>query len=149
MFHFQLKTDTFKHSVQIGRYTPAFINFNVKLCPYGFEMSDSKCHCVDALKNMLHGIECYISGQLFTRPGNAEWWMGFDHGSTLIFSQYCPFDYCRQSVKDIDLNDGSHECGFKGTGILCGRCSKGLSIMSLVLQHVQTVAPIPFRKHWD
>ena len=90
-------------------------------------MSDSKCHCVDALKNMLHGIECYISGQLFTRPGNAEWWMGFDHGSTLIFSQYSPFDYCWQSVKDIDLNDGSHECAFKGTGILCGRCSKGLS----------------------
>jgi predicted outer membrane repeat protein len=110
-----------------NRYTPAFINFYVKPCPYGFEMSDSKCHCTDALKNMLHGIECYISSQLFTRPGNAEWWMGFDNGSTLIFSQYCPFDYCRQSVKDIYLNDESHECAFKRTGILCGRCSKGLS----------------------
>ena len=108
------------------RFTQAYINFNVIPCPYGFQMSDSKCKCLDELTNVLDHIRCDIETQSFIRPTEAEWWMGFYNSTLIIFSEYCPFDYCLHNGKSIDLNKHS-QCAFKRIGILCGKCPKSLS----------------------
>ena len=108
------------------RFTQAYMNFNVIPCPYGFQMWDSKCKCLYELTRVLDHIRCDIEIQSFIRPPYPEWWMGFYNSTSIILSQYCPFDYCLQNGKSIDLNKHS-QCAFKRIGILCGKCRKGLS----------------------
>ena len=112
------------------KFKTASINYNIKQCPYGFELSDSKCKCLEALNSWLDGINCNIQSQFYTRPEKAQWWMGFKNNSIILVSQYCPF--CCQDCKRIYISRGNDkdtnkQCAFKRTGILCGKCPPHLS----------------------
>ena len=135
------------------KFNPAFTNFGVKPCLYGFELCDSKCKCLEALNSWLDGISCNIQSQSYTRPEKAQWWMGFKNNSILLVSQYCPFDYCCQDCKRTIYRIPAVEITkmpimnvhLKELGLCVGNA---LLILVIVLQSVKTVNLTLLQKLW-
>ena len=42
-------------------------------------------------------------------------------------SSHCPFHYCLPNPSPFNLSNPDTQCQFKRTGLLCGKCQKGLS----------------------
>ena len=64
-----------------------------------------------------------------------DWNVEKDYGSNIIIAShaYCPFDYCLSSEMKIFATSKSLnqdvQCAFNRTGVLCGSCSRGLSVV--------------------
>ena len=103
---------------------------NITACPTGFvqrnEDIELGCDCIEFLRE--REVICRISDLTFelTPP----LWIGYDSTSQLIFSHNsCPFDYCNSSTRVFMINDTDKLCQFQRSGILCGSCKQGLSII--------------------
>ena len=102
------------------------VNYHTS-CPPGFMLSDKarRCECEERLH--ISGISCDIGQETIQHTGNV--WLGYKNQSGLILhSSPCPFDYCtvRQQVT-FSLNNTDAQCRYNRSGLLCGRCSEGLS----------------------
>ena len=126
----------------------------LRQCPIGFNISNSQygyvCDCVETLK--VHGITCNITKKTIHR--NSRSWIGIcqyqnssdchltdtndningsDYG--IVFHKYCPYDFCIES--DVHINTGSNrscfdgdiQCAYHRTGVLCGACKDGYSMI--------------------
>ena len=88
------------------------------------------CGCIDFLRE--RDVICHISD---LTASNSLLHYGLDMTiimSQLIFSHTsCPFDYCNTSIRPFMLNDTDKLCHdqFQCSGILCGSCKQGLSIV--------------------
>ena len=103
---------------------------NITSCPTGFmqrsEDIEHGCDCINFLRE--RNVICRISDLTFelTPP----LWIGYDNTSQFIFSHdSCPFDYCNTTIRVFMLNDTDKLCQFQRSGILCGSCKQGLSIV--------------------
>ena len=57
-------------------------------------------------------------------------WIGYKNDSDcLIVHPTCPFDYCNDGKIDFKVTSPDSQCLHKRSGILCGQCTKGLSVM--------------------
>lgn len=133
--------------IKVGDYANSFIgiegnrhltvNIYVKQCPSGFELptnNQPSCTCASIFKSLKTNVTCDISHQSFTRTGTV-WIHGFpmlynltDHTGVVVHIQ-CPFDYCNQSSITLTLSDPDKQCSYGRTGILCGACGHGLSLI--------------------
>ena len=103
----------------------SIVSLNLPDCPLGFELREGKCNCISFLAEK--GITCNIDTLSFQRP--VPLWIGHRHGSILIHST-CPFDYCKTDGTDvITLNSTDVQCAFNRSGILCGSCKEGFSLV--------------------
>lgn len=108
--------------------TPVFLNITLLPCPPGLMLSGEHpiCDCRTVLSN--NGIKCnIINGKgVFTWSGNQ--WVNVSEDS-IVFGEYCPFDYCKQNNSQIDvLNNSSGQCAFNRVGRLCGGCKENYSL---------------------
>ena len=110
------------------------IHLKMKDCPFGFTNSkNSSCDCC-RLYGYNH-VYCDITTQTLKRSPPA--WIGMiekENGSNIIaFHAYCPFDYCLSSKVNLlatsDSLSQDTQCAFNRTGVLCGSCSRGLSVV--------------------
>ena len=123
-----------------GRISLQGLIMNVTLlpCPWGFTLSDTgappKCDCGEELQK--HHIDaCNITTQTITRP--PPLWIGYYHSGNdtehpvegVLVHDNCPFDYCKPEQLSIQLNDLDKQCAFNHSGILCGACQPGLSLV--------------------
>ena len=106
------------------------LHINVTNCPIGFTQrnkgTERGCEYIEFLSR--RGVVCHVSNLTFefTPP----LWIGYDNTSQLILSHNsCPFDYCNISVTAFMFNDTDKLCQFQRSGILCGSCKQGLSIV--------------------
>ena len=107
--------------------------FNITLtilpCPPGLVLDarTKSCVCDDLLS-----IKCNVSWmphpiQHSKSIGN---WIGYnDHLACIMALKECPFDYCTTSSIKFSLNESDLQCNYDRSGILCGRCKQGLSLM--------------------
>ena len=108
------------------------INVTIKMCPDGFHLSNRNiCDCLPRLKEYLTNITCDIQNVTIKRDGNTNWWLGYKN-----YSDFCPFDFCTtntvyiQVTKNMTCNkEYDKQCAFSRTGVLCGECPPGLSIV--------------------
>ena len=116
------------------KYSSLHLNIVLKLCPVGFALSNSPpyhCKCVPFLTRC--GINCYINNQTIQRPAGS--WIGLLEQSnvnvsgSILFKDSCPFDYCKPYAINVSNNSQDEQCNFNRTGILCGACPKGLSVV--------------------
>ena len=102
------------------------VNFHTS-CPPGFMLSDQarRCECEERL--LISGISCDIGQETIQHTGNV--WLGYSNQSGLILhSSPCPFDYCTAGQQvTFSLNNTDAQCRYNRSGLLCGRCSEGLS----------------------
>ena len=114
--------------------TPIFINLTLSSCPLGFylEPNSMRCTCNPKL------CSAEDTGGTFSNQGTGilylrdnVWVNAYNNGhvSGVIVHQNCPFDYCNINTDGVDLHDPDTQCTMNHTGILCGKCAPGLSLV--------------------
>ena len=97
-------------------------------CPLGFELRGSsakKCVCSQLLQS-LPKVVCDIRDETISRSGLV--WIGVGSNDTIIVSEYCPLNYCKNEMHPMILGDYDAQCNYDHSGILCGDCRAGLSL---------------------
>ena len=98
-------------------------------CPVGFVLSGEppKCNCAPAL--LEHQLRCDVLNWTIQRKGRT--WIGFyeENVSGILLHDHCPFDYCKETQMWINISSADQQCAFNRTGILCGKCKEGLSLV--------------------
>ena len=111
--------------------TPSNIILEIDIldCPPGFMLSDrGKCICSHELTHTFTDTLCDLENQLISTQGGV--WMGYDlNQSCIIAHSSCPFDYCTLSEVTFDITEPDEQCAFNRSGLLCGECAKGLSLL--------------------
>ena len=102
------------------------INVTIEYCPIGFIMVNDTCVCRSVLNTP--PISCNINSQIITRNGDV--WIGYKNNSDcLIVYQNCPFDYCNDNIIHFKVTSSNAQCLHNRSGLLCGQCVEGLSLM--------------------
>ena len=99
-------------------------------CPSGFELDQMRgvCDCSEQLITSIQNVTCNVTNLDITRLGNV--WIGTDVSeSCLLVDSSCPFDYCNSGLVSLNINDTDSQCAFNRSGLLCGQCSSGLSVL--------------------
>ena len=82
--------------------------------------------------HMQYTNQCNITNGLgqITRDSGQHFWVGFNNLShELILYSLCPFDYCVNDAKVFPLNHADVQCAYNRSGLLCGRCKEGYSLV--------------------
>ncbi len=110
---------------------PAYVEIHFLPCPVGFELSsDGACVCATALKEIV--ISCSIDTIMIQRKSSI--WLAIkskqlNSDPLQYIHQKCPYDYCRPDTFEFDLNDTDALCDHNRSGILCGACKPGYSLV--------------------
>ena len=101
-------------------------------CPPGFNISKSARSCVCEPRLTQYTNHCNITngvGQI-THDLGQQFWVGYDNQShELILHPQCPFDYCVSHTAVFPLNNTDLQCADNRSGLLCGACKKGYSLV--------------------
>ena len=114
------------------------LDVDINDCPRGFHEDElsAKCQCVPILQK--YNITCNITlpHSRFERTGNK--WLAylndsqltaFNTSQCLTAFTNCPFDYCNPSSISFDIQYPDEQCANNRSGILCGQCQPGLSLL--------------------
>ena len=107
------------------------INLTFSRCPSGMILDSTLGHCVcDSDINQISNTECNTSWMPhpIKRSGNNWIYLYNDYNCTIAHTG-CPFDYCNTSSVKFSLNTSELQCNYNRSGILCGDCKPGLSLM--------------------
>ena len=101
-------------------------------CPPGFNISESEKSCVCEQRLAQYTQKCNITDRLgyITRDSGRQFWIGYDNQSNeLILHPHCPFDYCVNDTVVFPLNNTDIQCAYDRSGLLCGACRNGYSLV--------------------
>ena len=113
-------------SAPCGDELGIFVYLN-QICPHGFNISEKSCVCEPRLAHYAHS--CNITSGII-READEQFWVGFDNQfNELILHPLCPFDYCVSYTVVVPLNNTDVECAYNRSGLLCGACKKGYSLV--------------------
>ena len=104
-----------------------------KSCPLGFTLQESKksCYCDPLLNknNVIFIRSCNLSDETILRPAYSWIIAKKDHRNSITYSisSHCPFDHCHPYQSNLNLSNPDSQCQYNRTGLLCGKCQKGLS----------------------
>ena len=102
------------------------LEVTIESCLIGFPLKQGKCACRSELN--AGSITCDINTQIITR--NGDMWIGYENDSNcLIVYPNCPFHYCNDNNISFTFNSSSKQCLHNRSGILCGQCDVGFSLM--------------------
>ena len=106
------------------------VNLTLLSCPPGLVLSPTTGDCVcNNITSKLNGVSCNISWVPYPilRSGNS--WIALHKYNCTIVHTGCPFDYCNTSLVKLSLTESDLQCNYNRSGILCGKCKPGLSLM--------------------
>ena len=118
-------------------FNPPTLSIQLLPCPLGFSLQGASpaCGCSSILADA--GITCNITTQTIKIP--AGFWVGYSNTNTfpsqvnisrrITVHKHCPFDYCIQRDNDINLEHPDEQCDFNRSGVLCGQCTQGFSMV--------------------
>ena len=132
--NFYITAERFTFMPYITAFIPN-ITVHLKPCPLGFALSEGLCTCDPVIRKK--DIHCYISNQSILSPARS--WIGVINESSentnetgVIIHDYCPYGYCLPHEVYINVSNLStvdNQCKLYRTGLLCGRCKAGYSLM--------------------
>ena len=111
------------------------ITFLPCTCPIGLQPSQSQIECVCVCDQELQPHQITnCSQQAGTIQLETNIWIGVANSTngTGYIIHDCPFDYCVEKPVNISLNSSqerNRQCAFNRSGILCGQCQQGLSLV--------------------
>ena len=105
------------------------VNIN-QTCPPGFNISGSSCVCEARLAQYIGTHQCNITNGVgeITRDSSQHFWVGYQ-SNELILHPRCPFDYCVNDKVIFPLNNTDVQCAYNRSGLLCGACKQGYSMV--------------------
>ena len=97
-------------------------------CPPGFSLSIDTGVCKCSLELEQDSVTCNITTNTLEREGNQ--WIGYqeNEGCIIIYND-CPFNYCNNSRVAFNISSPNAQCVDNRSGLLCGGCDEGLSLM--------------------
>ena len=114
---------------------PEMFYVELKRCPKGFtlqvKVDKIECYCDPKIQHSSLSItSCNLDNETVLRPGNS-WINAIDnpHNYSYKVSSNCPFDYCLLHPSYLNLSTSDSQCQFNRSGVLCGQCQHGLSIV--------------------
>ena len=109
------------------------VNITFERCPIGFEPSNSTGECICDHRIWQYTNSCEIARQAIFRNSSSTFWLGvlYNNGTPegFIHHPICPLDYCTTESKYINLNDPDKQCNINRSGLLCGKCKEGFSLV--------------------
>ena len=109
------------------------VNITFKKCPIGFERSSFSGECICDHRLWQYTNSCEIDKQAIIRNASSTFWLGvsYNNGTPegFIHHRYCPLDYCTRERRYINLNNPDKQCNYNHSGLLCGMCKEGLSLV--------------------
>ena len=111
-----------------------YLNISLTMlpCPPGLVLDTvtRSCVCDSALTQKVPGIRCNVSWMPHPIEYSKNNWIGYYKPlNCTIAHSGCPFDYCVSSTAKFSLNESDLQCNYNRSGILCGQCRPGLSLM--------------------
>ena len=118
-------------------FTPPTLSIQLLPCPPGFALQGipPACGCSSILTDA--GITCNITTQTIHRTAGI--WVGYSNTNNfttqmntsrrITVHKHCPFDYCIPKDTDINLEHPDEQCDFNRSGVLCGQCNQGFSMV--------------------
>ena len=106
------------------------VNLTILPCPLGLVVDFISGDCV-CNNDITHISICDVSWMPYPiqQSGNNWIYHRFDYYNCTIAHIGCPFDYCLKSHVKFSLNESDLQCNYNRSGILCGQCIRGLSLM--------------------
>ena len=144
---------TFYYTVKLINYTSntAIISFNVPdantyiirpinvsltilPCPLGLVVNFKigGCVCDNEITHIpISEVICNTSWMPYPiqRSGNNWIYHRYDYYDCTIAHIGCPFDYCNTAPVKLNLNESDLQCNYNRSGVLCGQCIQGFSLM--------------------
>ena len=109
------------------------VNITFESCPIGFELSNSTGECICDHRLWQYTNSCDINRQAIFRNSSSTFWLGVSYNKGtpegFIHHPFCPLDYCTTESKYINLRDPDKQCNVNHSGLLCGKCKEGLSLV--------------------
>lgn len=120
--------------------TRTFVDITLEDCPPGFDLVGTRCTCEKRLLRVIKNETlCNIDTGLIQRPSNSWikpiWDKNLSNYLGFIWNPQCRTVYCKQETggNPILLNfsnpDSDDQCAENRTGILCGACKQGHSLI--------------------
>ena len=116
-----------------GNPTPAVLHITFQSCPVGFEQSNFTNKCICDRRLQMFTNTCNIDSQTFLRTSEMSFWVNASYDND-TFEGYvthpqCPLNYCTKERKQINLNNPDEHCISNRSGLLCGSCKEGFSLI--------------------
>ena len=109
------------------------VNITFESCPIGFEQSNFTGECICDHRLWQYTNSCDIDRQAILRNASRTFWLGVSYSNGTpegyIHHRYCPLDYCTSESKHINLHNPDNQCNSNRSGLLCGKCKEGLSLV--------------------
>ena len=109
-------------------FTPVLFYITILPCPPGLTLVEypPMCDCYQVLTDNLLTCKIINGTGYFIWSGNI--WINVI-GNGIIYTIYCPFDYCTTDSKRIPVKEEpDSQCAFNRAGRLCGGCKDGYSL---------------------
>ena len=104
------------------------IQIHIDDCPLGFKtvLNDNNlvCTCSDHLHR--EGIVCNIDE--LTLYKTSPMWVG-NYSGDITVHRNCPFGYCKTNFTAVNIFNQQDQCDWNRSGVLCGACRPGLSLV--------------------
>ena len=148
-FELAVKNSTLGYNLFYYNYPPPVVTVSLTShCPWGFTLQHDPPYCDCDPLLVRHKISCNANHQTIQRV--APVWIGCDDSSIqvnrsdsarydldinqttcqrVVVHSPCPYDYCTFKNLNISVNSIDEQCAFNRTGILCGECQDGLSLV--------------------
>ena len=109
------------------------VNITFKSCPFGFEQSNFTGECICDHRLWQYTNSCDIDRQAILQDASRTFWLGvwYNNGTPegFIHHPYCPLDYCTRESRFFSLKSPNKQCNSNRSGLLCGKCKEGLSLV--------------------
>ncbi|XP_064388895.1 uncharacterized protein LOC135336950 [Halichondria panicea] len=92
---------------------------------------ECKCDCDPVLQQEYQITNCSEENGTIKLESNNNIWIGVTNttnGSGYVVSN-CTFDYCVLKPVNISLSNPDEQCAYNRSGVLCGECEPGLSLV--------------------
>ena len=107
------------------------VHLSILPCPLGLALDSISGECI--CNNQIHvsQVFCNISWMPYPIQRSGNNWISnqYNKYNCTIAHIGCPFDYCNTSSVKFSLSESDLQCNYNRSGILCGQCQPGLSLV--------------------
>jgi predicted outer membrane repeat protein len=106
---------------------PKNVSVIIEHCLPGFYLSNvtQVCECSPLVES--YAQDCDSNDGTITLLGRR--WLSYDNDSNCIINKDCPYNYCDLHNITVRINESDPKCDLDRSGLLCGKCPEGYSLM--------------------
>ena len=119
------------HAADVLQNDHIKVNLTILACPLGLILDSTlgECVCNNDITLGISGVICNISWMPYPIQRSGNNWISYQYTNCTKAHIGCPFDYCNTLSVKFNFNESDIQCNYNRSGILCGKCIQGLSLM--------------------